>query len=704
VDSNQSKHRTIASQEENNMRIRGSLIKTLAIILVILAALTGCARSAAPTRLVNAAPAGTGIAIPTSANNVGAGDVLAILRGQAVSLSSSSFADASTWNAQRDALVSAVDESIGDVNRGEYTAAADVLKNGFQGPVNNQILLQDRDKLTRLAGVALDCIGNAANTTVDTRYGKVAGAAGLVESWMWKGLPYAKPPIGELRWRASQDPEAWTGVRQSTDSFDMAVQPAVSKNWVPQGDVSGSEDCLYLNIWRPKTEEKNLPVYLWIHGGGNNFGSGKLYEGSILAARSNMVVVCINYRLGPLGWFNHPSLRTGSPSDNSGNYGLLDAIKALQWVRDNISGFGGDPGNVTVAGESAGGRNTLSLLISPLSSGLFQRAICESGGMPTISVEDGVKLANSTVEKLLVNDGTVKEASAAGKYLEKMSNDEIAKYLRSKTPAELIKAETNDKGGMYLHSAFEDGYVIPGNVVSVIATGNYNHVPVIMGSNEYELKPFLPLYGAAIPTSNFHHWADLYKALDGSLTLNDVMPSQFDRDLYEACGYYGSRNWKATYMDSIARQLKTKQDDVYCYFFKWGGRGSGPQPYDFIIGAGHATEIPFFFGWPRDTFGYAFTGENHGGWGALQTDIMSYASQFARTGNPNAPGGGLPVWERWSNDTGAAKCIVFDGTFIQAKISMMTDELTVQGVQAEIEALPPLIKGMVKLWARSPTS
>jgi para-nitrobenzyl esterase len=192
--------------------------------------------------------------------------------------------------------------------------------------------------------------------------------------------------------------------------------------------------------------------------------------------------------------------------------------------------------------------------------------------------------------------------------------------------------------------------------------------------------------------------------LDGSLTLNDVMPSQFDRDLYEASGYYGSRNWKATYMDSIARQLNTKQDDVYCYFFKWGGKGSGPQPYDFIIGAGHATEIPFFFGWPRDTFGYAFTSENRGGWAALQTDVMSYASQFARTGNPNKYGSGLPVWERWSNDAVAAKCIVFDGTFTQAKISMMNDELTVQGVQAEIEALPPLIKGMVKLWVRSPTS
>jgi para-nitrobenzyl esterase len=172
-----------------------------------------------------------------------------------------------------------------------------------------------------------------------------------------------------------------------------------------------------------------------------------------------MVVVTINYRLGALGWFNHPVLKTGtSKEDDSGNFGLLDAIKALEWVHDNIRGFGGDPGNVTVAGESAGGRNTLSLLISPLAGGLFHRAICESGGMPTISVEDGIKLANSAIEKLLVNDRTVNDAAEAARYREKMSSDATAKYLRSKTPAELIQAETNDKGGMYLHSAFEDGY------------------------------------------------------------------------------------------------------------------------------------------------------------------------------------------------------------------------------------------------------
>ena len=683
------------------MHLIRSLINRLSIFLVILIVFTGCARPIALTRLVNTQPAVTGTTVPTSANNLGAGDALIILSDQASSLSSGSFSDASTWNAQRDALVDAVDEAIGDVGGGVYIDAADALRNRFQAVVDKQVVSQDQLKLTQMTGVALDCIENASRTTVQTKYGRVAGAAGLVGSWIWKGLPYAKPPVGELRWRSPQDLEPWNGVRQSTDSFSIAAQPAVSKSWVPSGNVSGDEDCLYLNIWRPKTEEKNLPVYLCIHGGGNNFGTAKLYDGSFLAVQSKMVVVTINYRLGPLGWFNHPALKAGtSKEDDSGNFGLLDAIKALQWVHNNITSFGGDPGNVTVAGESAGGRNTLSLMISPPARGLFHRIICESGGMPTISVDDGIALANSTIEKLLVNDRTAPDINSAAAYRGKMSNEEIAKYLRSKSPAELIKAETNERGGMYLHSAFEDGYVIPGNIASVIETGNYNRVPIVMGSNEYELKPFLPLYGAAMPTSNAHHWYDLYNVLAGKATLDEVMPLQLDKDVYEACGYYGSRNWKATYLDSVARKLKERQDDVYCYFFKWGGPGSGPAPYDFIIGAGHATEIPFFFGWPVDTFGYSFTTENRVGREELQKAIMNYISRFARTGDPNDAGDSLPAWEKWSNEAGASKCIVFDGTFTQAKISMMTEELTIPGVRAEIEALPPFIKGIVKLWVR----
>jgi para-nitrobenzyl esterase len=193
------------------------------------------------------------------------------------------------------------------------------------------------------------------------------------------------------------------------------------------------------------------------------------------------------------------------------------------------------------------------------------------------------------------------------------------------------------------------------------------------------LKNFLPLMGANIPTSSFHRWADLHKVLDGQMALDEVMPLKLDRDLYRLCGFLGSRNFKAVHVDSVARKLKEKQDDVYCYQFKWGGPGSGPAPYDFIFGAAHAVEIPFFFGWPRDAFGYAFTEENRKGREALQKAMMAYAARFAATGDPNPPGGGLATWEEWSNKDGGPKCMVLDATLTETKLDMMYEEVTTRG-------------------------
>jgi para-nitrobenzyl esterase len=143
------------------------------------------------------------------------------------------------------------------------------------------------------------------------------------------------------------------------------------------GEIIGDEDCLYLNVWRPQTEETDLPVYFWIHGGGNSIGtaSSLMYDGSNVTSKGNLVVVTINYRLGPLGWFTHPELRNGTPLDNSGNYGTMDMVKALDWVKNNISSFGGDPDKVTIAGESAGGSDVNSLVMSPHAAGLFHRGI-----------------------------------------------------------------------------------------------------------------------------------------------------------------------------------------------------------------------------------------------------------------------------------------------------------------------------------------
>jgi len=536
---------------------------------------------------------------------------------------------------------------------------------------------------------------------VQTKYGAVKGAEGGLDTWVWRGIPYAKPPVGELRWKAPQDPDCWDGVREATASCAVCSQQAYSETWRPLGQVAGSEDCLYLNIWRPQTDETDLPVYFWIHGGGNNFGGAMDYNGAPMAGRSNMVIVIIQYRLGPLGWFNHPALKSGaSAEEKSGNFGTLDTIKALEWVQDNIEAFGGDPNNVTIAGESAGAHNVTNLLTSPLAAGLFHRAISESGGMTTVPVDAGVALANATIEKLLVADGTAEDEAAAREYRQSMSLAETAEYLRAKKAEDIIEAQIKETGAMDTHDAYEDGVVIPDSVLSTIGSGDYNRVPVILGSNEYETKDFLPLYGATIRTSSGHVWFEVYRVLDPEdpLTLDDVMPTQADRDLYEVCGYYGSRHWKAKYVDSIARKLKEQQDDVYAYLFKWGGKGSGPEPFDFIFGAGHAMEIPFFFGYDESLFGYSFTEENRPGREELQQAVMAYVAQFAATGDPNKPDSGLPKWEQWFNVDGGHKCIVFDATFTEADVHMMSEEVTMADVQTAVDELPPDIRRVVRLF------
>ena len=681
--------------------MRKSIVTLLCLILIFLP--VGCAPSnrqpaTAQTSFQVSTSVGTD-SIPATGDNLGLYDALVMLKLRVEGLGISSFAESASWGEKKQKMVDDITAAMEEAQRGAYDGVASLLQDEVTGMIEKAIVGDEATKLRALVKVVEGCISNAAATTVEVRQGRVAGAAGYLNSWVWKGIPYARPPVGEMRWRAPADPAGWSGVRHSTDAYEVAVQKEQSKMWVPTGRIVGSEDCLYLNIWRPRNERQKLPVYFWIHGGGNTFGTGKLYDGSALAIKSDLIVVTIQYRLGALGWLNHPALKVGvTPEEASGNFGLLDIIKALQWVHENIGAFGGDPDNITVAGESAGGHDTLDLLVSPLADGLFHRAICESAGMRPITVEEGIAKAANMIENLLLADGKVRSREEAAEYRRRMTENETAGYLRSKKAEDIIRAETAEKMTAGFHPAFIDGVVMPDSWLNVIASGRYNRVPVIIGSNEYELKPFQPLLGAVIPTSSGHRWSDLYAVLDGRLKLDDVLAGQFDRDLYEACGYYGSRYWKASSVDSVARQLKTQQDNVWVYFFKWGGVGSGPTPYDFIIGAGHATEIPFFFGWSRDTFGYAFTEQNKVGRQALQKAMMSYAAQFIRTGDPDAGGGDLPRWETWSNEAGAPKCIVFDATYTDARIGMMSEEVTADGVRAEVESLPPLIKQVVKLW------
>jgi para-nitrobenzyl esterase len=346
-----------------------------------------------------------------------------------------------------------------------------------------------------------------------TVYGSVQGKTDIENTWAWLGMPYAKPPVGALRWRAPQNPDTWSGTRKA-DAF-CSICPQYGNGLTEtgrdtfisiwgKGVLVGKEDCLYLNIWRPQTNEK-LPVFVFIHGGANFIGASNVstYNGARLASRQSMVVVTINYRLGPLGWFANPLLRTGDPLDDSGNYATLDIIKALEWVKNNISSFGGDPGNVTIGGQSAGGWNTTSMLVSPLAKGLFHRAIIMSGWPFSLPMNLGEARSSAIAFRLLVRDNLVDSIPEAESLVKEKGNVWMAEYLRSKTVADFFPPGMQGPLGFSLDGGpfslfqtgiYEDGYVIPKNVLTSLTEGNYTKVPIMLGCMTEELKLFLPFY------------------------------------------------------------------------------------------------------------------------------------------------------------------------------------------------------------------
>jgi para-nitrobenzyl esterase len=509
---------------------------------------------------------------------------------------------------------------------------------------------------------------------VTTRFGIVGAREDADQTWVWKAIPFAQPPVGDLRWRAPREPQPWTGVRNPA-SFGAACTQYSS---VLPGVIFGSEDCLYLNVWRPKSDDRELPVYVWIHGGGNSIGSATTsaeYYGSSVASRSRMIFVSINYRLGPFGWLSSPALREGvSAEDASGNYGTLDIIQALKWVQRNIEAFGGNPGNVTIAGESAGGFNVLSLLISPPAKGLFQRAISESGAAITRGLDEADVKSRELLARLIARYRKVRTHPDGEILAAAMSSDAIRAFLRSRDDRDILLCYTTWAFGMIDNPAIlRDGAVIPQTGFDVLETGDYpGKVPLIIGSNKEEVKLFL-LFSGAIP------WRS---------------------ELYEAAARYGSDLWKAAGVDEVARRLSTHSDQppVYAYRFDWGAAdesGKGPLPGNWgrKLGAFHSLDVPFFLG--RDTLNgfmhlFLFTGENAPGRKALSGAIMEYVARFARTGNPNAqaaePGPEAAEWKPWVNTPGAQKCILFDVRGDSSSIAMSNIELTEEAVMAEVKA------------------
>jgi len=503
----------------------------------------------------------------------------------------------------------------------------------------------------------------------------------------WKGIPYAKPPVGDLRWKAPQEPKKRSMPLKAVNFCEICPQYIDHDNNLATPQViQGNEDCLYLNIWRPKTKAVNLPVYFWIHGGGNSIQWPLLShkDAATLANKSNMVVVTVSYRLGPMGFFSHPALRSGKKGDeetDSGNFGLLDLIQALSWVNANIKAFGGNPENVTIAGESAGGQNVISLIASPLAKNLFHQAISESGVIRPATPAQGAEHVNDIITKLLVKDGSAPEEKAAAAKLKGMSREDIEKYLRSKSAQAFLEMYPEGKlGGMIkFPNSFADGTVLPVDFYGALKTGNYNKVPIILGTNKEEAKLFL------LADPRFTPWRN-----DGSLFMDPAKA-----ELYDLAAQYQSDGWKVMAVDQLARILTSNLDQpaVYAYQFLWGAGGMKksviPSPYDLLMGACHAMEIDFVFGTEAVSLGgYAFDERNRPGRVALSNAMTDYWARFTRTSNPNREGSGLPEWKPWSNVEGSPKTILLDADFNNLKIEMSGKELTEEDIEKALKAEP----------------
>lgn len=462
----------------------------------------------------------------------------------------------------------------------------------------------------------------AITDPVRVEQGLVSGVAGKnPEVRVYRGIPFAAPPVGDLRWKAPQPPASWQGVRTAAEEPHACWQtPYPAAAALYQAKLPPlSEDCLYLNIWTTaKSAKDHLPVMFWIHGGGFTRGSGTgvAYDGEVLANKG-VVVVTINYRLGVFGFFAHPGLTQESTHHASGNYGLLDQIAALQWVKKNIAVFGGDPKRVTIFGESAGSWAVSGLMASPLTKGLFQRAIGESGGQfaPMDTLAGAEKAGEKLATTLKADQGSAADA---------------VKALRAISPEDLLKNTDHETT-----RAIVDGYVLPQSVAEIFAAGKQNDVPLLVGSNADEGTSLAP-QAASLKAATFTNGVRTRygKLADQFLTLYPAASDeQAVKSFYAAFRDQGF-GWE---MRTWARmQTKTGHQPAYLYYFT----RKAPGPLGGRLGAFHALEIAYVFGnfpWP-----FSWEDLDH----KLSDAITSYWTNFARSGNPN--GKDLPKWPAYT--------------------------------------------------------
>ena len=493
-------------------------------------------------------------------------------------------------------------------------------------------------KRWRFVGVALAAL-QLANVALGQRVVTESGAiSGVRERGLsiYKGIPFAAPPVGALRWRPPVPVKPWTGTFKADAFAPACMQTGMSMPGEKPPVVS--EDCLYLNIWTPaKMLDEYLPVFVWIYGGGyiNGSASMPLYWGDQLA-RKGVVVVTIAYRVGPLGFLAHPELTRESPHQSSGNYGLMDQIAALEWIQRNIASFGGDPKNVTIAGQSSGAISVSILMASPLAKGLFQRAIGESGGLfEPLQLAPKYLLANAE------RDGTKYAVSLGATSLQQ---------LRLLPAARL----TGNAGGI-VHPVIEP-YALPVSPYEAFAAGSQNDVPLLIGSNAEEARSLTDVTHVKAATFD----SDLERSF-GQLpaALIAAYPHATDEEAKQArLGLERDLRFGWDMWAWARLQAGTGRNNVYYYSF----RQQPPFPAGSVYeawGASHFAELWYVFD-HLDQEPWHWTPSDR----KVAEEISSYWVNFARSGDPNGPT--LPSWPAFTNT--------------DSKVLYLGDPVTVGGV------------------------
>ncbi|MEH6912238.1 MAG: carboxylesterase family protein [Oceanicoccus sp.] len=492
---------------------------------------------------------------------------------------------------------------------------------------------------------------------VSVRSGQLRGLVNNTTATVaYRGIPYAAAPVGNRRWMPPVSADAWPGVRKAFEHGPGCVQPIAGElgfidmmmdgagmsSWRKtvvrwgiklSAPANFSEDCLTLSVYAPAIPTRPLPVMVWYHGGGHKFGAGDAtnYDGSALAERE-VIVVSINYRLGILGFLAHPKLTAESANNSSGNYGTLDQIQALIWVKDNIAAFGGDPNNVLIFGESAGAHSVGQIMASPLSRGLIHKAIAQSG----IGTHQYTPLRSSGGAWKSAEEQGVEFASSIGVE----GSDQVLR-LRAMSAEELVVAFEKTPHLDALSHPVVDGWVMPKSTAATFAAGEQAQIPFMIGTNADEGTLLGPLIGSPFvkrspgPTSPEDYEAmirDVYP--DEASVILDYYPVVSNDDLFDGINtllgdhLFGMQAWFA------ANETARHGVPTWLYFFT----RTSPAENQWA-GAYHASEIPFVFNNPFPLFPVNTFDD------ALTNQIMTYWTNFAKRGNPNQPG--MPAWPRF---------------------------------------------------------